>query len=130
MAEVEAETISLNIVPDHDVKEELMIFFEKHDVKMGAVINAMGLLRKAQLCVLGTNRLVDLVGPIELLNASGVIRKENAEVRVNVNIIIGKEGKIYAGKLSSGCIATEPEGVTAFLFISQEHAVLDLEKFR
>jgi len=130
MAEPEGYTISLNIEPDRDLKEELMTFFSKHNVKIGAVINAMGLLGKARIHVLGTNRFLNLAGPIELLNASGVIRKENSGVRIDVNIIIGKGGKVYAGKLSSDCIATEPEGVTIFLLISAGQQLLDPKKLR
>jgi predicted DNA-binding protein with PD1-like motif len=121
MGEAETYTISLNIEPEHSLEEELVIFFKKHNIGIGAVISALGLLGKAQLCLPGTGRILNLAGPIELLNASGVIRKENSDVRINVNIIVGKGGKVFAGKLSSECIAMEPEGATVFLLVSREH---------
>jgi predicted DNA-binding protein with PD1-like motif len=130
MDETEVETMSLYIEPEHDLKEELVRFFKKHNARIVVVINALGSLEKVRLCVLGTNRYLNLAGPVELLNASGIIKKEDSEVQANVNIMIGKDGKIYAGKLSSGCVAMEPEGVTVFLFMSRRRLFLDPKKLR
>jgi len=130
MNETETDIVRLDIEPEHDLKEELVRFFKEHSAKISVVINALGLLGKVRLCLPGTNRLLCLAGPIELLNASGVIKKENSEVRANVNIMIGKGGKVYAGKLSSECVAMKPEGVTVFLFMSRRHLFLDPKKLR
>lgn len=118
MGEPNADTICLYIEPGRDIKEELTNFSKEHDVKIGIVINGVGLLQNATLRVLGTTKLLNLAGPIELLNASGEIKKWNSEIWTNVNIIIGKGGKVYAGKLCSDCVAMEPEGVTVFLLKS------------
>lgn len=113
---IKGEFLSLKIDPGCDLRKEIELYFKEKHVELGTVFNAFGTLAKARLG-LPRNATLELNGAVELLSSSGIVREENNQLNTNVNVIVSKDGKLYAGKLLYGCITSKPESVNVLLSV-------------
>jgi len=113
------EFLTLKIDPNRDLRKEIELYCKEKHVKLGTVFNAFGTLTKARLGSSGehTVKSLEFNDPVELLSSSGLIREKKRQLDTNINLVISKNGKIYAGKLLYGCITSKPDGVNVLLFV-------------
>lgn len=114
---IRGETLSLAIDPGKDLLDELGYFFKRRNIRLGAVFNALGMLDHVRLMQLGKDASLKLEGPVDLVNATGIIRRTNNDLSISLNVIVSKSGRLFAGKPCPGCVAAPPEGVTIFLSV-------------
>jgi len=108
---------ALKVDPGRDLRKEIELYCKGRYVKLGIVFNAFGTLAKARLGLSTNTAPLELNDPVELLSSSGIVREENGQLDTNVNIIVSKDGKLYAGKLLYGCVTSKPEGVNVLFSV-------------
>jgi predicted DNA-binding protein with PD1-like motif len=117
------ETLIVDIPPGCDLLEQLKQYLDKRHSRLAAVLSGIGMLKNVQLTYTKQS-MHKLEGSVELLSASGTVRRENNRTIINIGVIVSKDGKLFAGKLSSGCFTAMPDGVTLFLSIIGEKGKL------
>jgi predicted DNA-binding protein with PD1-like motif len=107
----------ISIDPGLDLHSELAEFCNKRRIRFGVVFSAIGVIDNVQLIQLGRKISLTLEGSVELLNASGIIQRENGAMKIDLNIMAAKDGELLVGKLAQGRVADPPEGVVIFVSV-------------
>ena len=89
------------LVRCNDLREELLSFAAKHEMRSGVVLSLVGSLSTAVLRLAGGTEETEFQGPVEIVGATGTIAADG--LHIHLAIADGK-GTTYGGHLLPGCL--------------------------
>lgn len=106
---------SLRLIPDQDLKTEILNFCTQNNINAGCILSAVGSLKKAKLRLAGADAFFEAGGQFEIVSATGTISKNGCHIHL---ALADEGGKVTGGHLTDGNI----------IYTTCELVLLNIEK--
>lgn len=91
----------LKLYPKQDLKEEIINFVKKNNIRAGFILTGVGSLTRATLRMADTNIIKDFEKKFEINSLSGTLSLDGAHLHISVSDETGKE---IGGHVKKGCL--------------------------
>lgn len=99
--------LPLRLLPDQDLKEQLLLECQKNQVTAGFIVSGIGSLKNLKLRLAQASHTLEKTEPFEILTLQGSISNQGLHVHMSV---ANSKGEVLGGHLMPGCqIATTAE---------------------
>ncbi len=95
------QTFALRLLPAQDLKEELVLFTQRHTLQAGAIVTAVGSLQRAQLRMAGQQNAHVIAGPLEIVSLVGTLCGDGLHLHLAV---ADGTGRVLGGHVLTGCL--------------------------
>lgn len=104
------------LLPDQDLKTELIEKARREDLKASVLISGIGSLAKINIRLANSNKTLSRQGKYEIVSLAGTISSSGCHIHISV---ADEEGLVFGGHLLEGNI----------IFTTAEVALLECENF-
>lgn len=95
------KTFATRLLPNMDLKKEILIFFKSQKINAGVVLSSVGSLQIANLRFADSKTISTLTGPFEILSLNGTLSTDGAHLHLCISDSLGKT---FGGHLLDGCL--------------------------
>lgn len=95
------KTFALRLRPNEDLRDKLVKFIEKNDIRAGIVLTCVGSLMRATLRMADKNVIRDFEEKFEIVSLVGTLSQDGLHLHVSLS---NKEGNTIGGHLKEGCM--------------------------
>ncbi|OFZ31718.1 MAG: hypothetical protein A2622_03850 [Bdellovibrionales bacterium RIFCSPHIGHO2_01_FULL_40_29] len=93
------KTHCFRLLPDQDLKKEILAYCSQHDINAGIVISSVGSLKKLSLRLANTSSILQKSENFEILGLNGTLSKESVHLHLTV---ADQNGACLGGHLVDG----------------------------
>lgn len=97
------KTHALRLIPEQDLKHEIISFIKKKNIKAGCIITTVGSLKRVEIRLAGghINTIRDAVGETyEIVSLVGTLSQQGVHLHISLS---DKHGTMIGGHLLHGC---------------------------
>ncbi|MDG0817332.1 PPC domain-containing DNA-binding protein [Bdellovibrio svalbardensis] len=87
--------------PGQDLKKELLLYAETHQLKAAAILSAVGSLKVACLRLSDRKETSEFTGPFEIVSLMGTVSASGIHMHMSIS---DGDGKVLGGHLMDGCL--------------------------
>jgi predicted DNA-binding protein with PD1-like motif len=95
------KTHALRLLPNSDLKKDILIFCQLHKISAGIILCSVGSLKNANLRFADQKNQTQLAGPFEILSLNGTIAKNGVHLHMSIS---DHQGSVYGGHMLDGCL--------------------------
>jgi uncharacterized protein len=95
------QIIVKRLLPNQDIKENLIFFLEENQLSAAAIISAVGSVKEYVIRVSDGSSVISGNENREIVSLSGILTKDGIHVHLSLS---GLDGRVIGGHLMEGCL--------------------------
>lgn len=110
--------LSKRLKPGTDLKEELVKFTQKNQVKAGVLLSIVGSLKETSLRVADGKTVKKWSKPLEIVSGTGTLSINGCHIHISAS---DEDGMTVGGHLKEGCVINTTTEVVILVFDDVEY---------
>lgn len=110
--------VTVRLITGDDLREGIERILKENNVKAGALLSVVGSLSKATLRMPGGKLTKEWNEDLEIVGATGTLSINGSHIHISIS---DKEGKVFGGHLTKGCIVRTTAEIVILSFGDVEY---------